>query len=34
MAADQCRFRAGALLPIAEGNGHVGLIQVLWTREE
>jgi hypothetical protein len=34
MAVDQCRFRAGDLLPIAEGNGHVGLFQVLWTREE
>jgi hypothetical protein len=34
MAAEQCRFRAGDLLPISEDGEAPGLFQVAWTREE
>ena len=34
MAAEQCRFRAGDLLPICEDGAEAGMFQVAWTREE
>ena len=34
LAAEQCRFRAGDLLPISEDGADPGLFQVAWTREE